>query len=202
MTRDRSRQVPSSIAPKSADDIPDPPKTAVTGVAVGGLGTGANLEETQVLRTTDLEAFEGAELDDGQPPVDSHAVAPADDVTASPGASVAPAATMAAGAPAHAERVAAAPIEPAAARPRVRSSPRPARGLAGVLAIAFVLLAGMAMLATRDDGSAGAVPALLPTGSATTAETPGPDRERDDDRDKGKKCNGKGRGDCDGGGDD
>jgi hypothetical protein len=143
------------------------PETPVTGVAAGGLGTAANLEETQVLRTTDIDALESA------------AAQPAEPV---PAASI--------------ERV---------PTPRVRSSAQPARGLAGVLAVALVVLAGVAIIATRDDGTAGAGSVLPPAGSTAPMATAAPDREegREGNGDKGKKCNGKGRGNnCEGGGGD
>jgi hypothetical protein len=175
MTNERSIQDTARSAPASAERVPIAPETAATGVAAGGLGTAANLEETQVLRTTDIDASEGAELgaaaDGGEPPAEPVP-------------------------PASVERV---------PRHRVRSSSQPARGLAGVLAVALVVLAGVVILATRDDGTAGGGSVLPPAGSTAPVETAAPDREegREGDGDKGKKCNGKGRGNnCDGGGDD
>jgi hypothetical protein len=182
------------------------PAAPVTGVAAGGLGTAANLEETQVLRTTDIDALEGADLDAAAGADDGAGEAPVSAGAPEPVPARAPEPVAASVAAARrAEPVPAASIE-RVPTPRVRSSPQPARGLAGVLAVALVVLAGVAIIATRDDGTAGAAPVVPPAGSITTAETAAPDREngREGDGDKAKKCNGKGRGNnCDGaGGDD
>lgn len=154
---------------------------AATGVARGGLGTGANLDDTQVLSSAELaRAAAAVEQDrphsatEGSAAAISHARAEA----AAPAPSAAP--------------TAAAAVGPAAPRP-ARPVDQRGRGLAGVLAAALAVLAGVALVVSQ--GGDPVDPALAaPTVLATeqpNGNAADPDRE---DRDKGKDCRGNGRG--------
>ena len=65
MTRKRAKAAPTAEAP-------------ITGVATGSLGTAANLDDTQVLRTEDLNAAEPGWLEDDAPvhPAEEDAIPP------------------------------------------------------------------------------------------------------------------------------
>jgi len=160
----------------------------VTGVARGGMGTAANLEETQVLRTEDLRSWAAAaEAEPEQPPEPAAEPAP---VAAAPVVAESGAAAPVAVAP-----VAAAPVAAATRTRRATRSPGRDRfaGLAGMLAILFVVLAGAAYVVSRDDGSG---PAIVPAADAT--QTPAPTEDRGGKKDEKGNCNGKGHGNnCD-----
>jgi hypothetical protein len=109
--------------------------------------------------------------------------------------------------------VPAAPVH-ATLAPRRGPNRQPGRGLAGLLAAALVVLAGVAFVSSRGDGTLGAgqaTPSLAAPATAapdakagTGNEKPpaeGNDRGKDKEKDKPCHGNGNGRG-CGGGGDD
>jgi hypothetical protein len=176
----------------------------VSGVASGSLGTGANLEDTQVMSTAELQAaaVERAEAE-------AEAVAPADaaddqavPARGEPGAPDPHQDSSPVRAPAPA--VATAPVRTARAPRRRPSRSDAGRGLAGVLALALVVLLGMAALVSWGDGVVGGTEPD-PSLAAPASETPVTSQRADDG--KGKNCRGQGRGkgNCDNpdeGGDD
>jgi hypothetical protein len=167
-------------------------------VASGSLGTGANLDDTQVMRTADLqraaaEAAVPAWLTDDAPPLPDEADAWADEPVVEP-------APVARAAPArdHVQ-------QPERVRPRESVKPRPREGasrggrrtsaLAGAVAGALlVLVAGAAMLGAM--GAFGTNPATggPPFADATEAPAAMPTAEPTKEP---KGCHGKGKGnDC------
>jgi hypothetical protein len=202
MTAPRSKFKSDSAAP-------------VTGVASVGLGTGANLEDTQVFPTEDLAA----------PAANTPEPVAA---TAAPPASPEPAHAEPEPAPVQPARplpsapIASAPVSPVVAARSGRGSPnrQPGRGLTGLLAAALVVLAGVAFVVASNDGTFGAGESVPSAGAPATAapdanagagdgDRPGGgndrgegnDRDKDKDRDKPCQGNGNGRG-CGGGDDD
>jgi hypothetical protein len=191
-----------------------PKKTApITGVASGSLGTGANLDETQVLRTADLKAAAPAWFDGDAPDLatDSGAI-PAEDLAllgaAKPSPVPAPASSEAHAEHDAAHQTPAAPDVATAVHPRPRIQPQPperTRGsanrrvpaLAGVaVLVALLVVAGAGFFSQLDLGSVGA-PGGIQSGSpsfgqvveASPAATPEPQAAG-----KGHKCKGKGHG--------
>lgn len=148
--------------PRKLDDLHPALPEGVTGVASGYLGTRANLDDTLVVRTLDpLEppAFEPElrppeiELGDRVEPGTSAIVDPQPDIEVAPAA--------------------AAPVEPIVLRRRTRSGDNWGRALAGVLAIAFVALAGLVVATTAPLGTLGAdqaLPSVTPSAPAETAD--------------------------------
>lgn len=201
--QDDRRESPDA-APAGAPGVP---AEGVTGVASGSLGTAANLEETQVFRTADLQVAPMA------PALPAAAEVPAAAaVLAVPAASPAPiprAAVEGPRATAHTaaavtptpEPVAASAIRPAkTARPTRSGQDHPSRlrGLAGVLAAALVVLVGLAILTTARQGPTGLGGTPPQAGSTPTAQ-PATDAPKEDDDGKGNgkgnsKGNGKGNG--------
>jgi hypothetical protein len=169
----------------------------VTGVASGGMGTGANLEDTQEFRTEDLvEAAASAP----EPPA-SLAPAAGVPVSAARAPVAEPIAVPVKSAPVHATTV---PRRPSPTRP-------PGRGIAGLLAAALIVLAGVAFVVSRDDGelaagqtvpSAAAPATQAPDANAGGGKGDGPGNGNDRGKDKDKPCNGNGRGNGCGGDDD
>jgi len=179
MTGPRSRFESDSAAP-------------VTGVASGGLGTAANLEDTQVLRNEDLAEAAASQAEPVEPAAPP-APAPAS-IAPQPSPPVA--------------RPKVAPVPPAPVRPtvvprRTSSSRPPGRGLAGLLAAALVVLAGVAFVVSRNDGTLGAGQAVpsatapataAPDGKADGGNGEGDDNDKGNGKDKDKPCNGNGNG--------
>jgi hypothetical protein len=185
-----------------------PPDKPISGVAAGSLGTAANLDDTQVLRTEDLEAAAPAWLEADGPAVAEEADAmPPDELallhtrpTQVPPAPAPPApGALAPAALAPAAR-ASGPVQSVRSQPRPRSRSVPA--LAGVAALfVLLLIAGTGILSQLDLGvGAGAEPS---TGAKTLVEAaPSPTakpRKQAGGRDHGK-CDGHGHGKgCQGG---
>ena len=187
----------------------------VTGVASGGLGTGANLEDTQVFRTEDLAEAAASPAEPVATPTAApaagapHAAAPVDAATAEP--------VPARLAPAPVAEPIAGPVPAAPVRSAVvprRNSPNrpPGRGIAGLLAAALVVLAGVAFVVSRDDATLDAGQALPSAAEPATAAPDanadggnggnGGNGDNDRGKDKDKPCNGNGRGNGCGGDDD
>ena len=137
------------VTRKRAKATPDP-EAPITGVAAGSLGTAANLDDTQVLRTEDLGAAAPDWLDDDSPVAGDESAVPPEELAllqtaefapadargdratarsvaaAEPAASSAPLAATASPPPV------AAPSTPAASQlPRDARRPRPAAATAG-----------------------------------------------------------------------
>ena len=164
MTAPRSRFESDSAAP-------------VTGVASGGLGTGANLEDTQVFHTEDLAASAPRTPDPIAETPEPIAAAPAPPVSPEP-APVHPAKPVASPPDASAPD-ASAPVSPVVPARSGRGSPnrQPGRGLAGLLAAALVVLAGVAFVVASNDGTFGAGESVPSAGAPATTSTPdGPAR--------------------------
>jgi len=132
---------------RNAKPKAEPP---ITGVAAGSLGTAANLDDTQVLRTEDLRAAaaEAGWLEEDVP-------AAAEPVAAAEPAARAPvAAAPAAAAPVAAAPAASAPtaaVKPSSPPGRRRNVP----ALAGVVAfVVLLLVAGAGFLSQLDLGTA------------------------------------------------
>jgi len=188
--------------PRSQSEHENPPVAAATGVAAGGLGTGANLDETQVFRTEELakpSASRAAPPAEPEPVTNPEMAEVAAEPVPTPVSPPTPAPT---------------PIAPAPVVARRATSPRErrGRGLAGVLAAALVVLAGVAFVVTRDAGTpvagqtvpSAAAPATAPP-EGNGAAGDGDDRGRDGagkDNGKDKPCNGNGKGRGCGGDDD
>ena len=161
----------------------------MTGVASGGIGTGANLDDTQVFRTEDL--------------AEAAASPPEPPASAAPQAGVPVSAASAPVAEPIARPVPVAPVRPTVVPRGTSANRRPGRGLAGLLAAALVVLAGVAFMFTRDDGALGAGQAI-PSAAASATAAPdanaggGGGNDPGDDggngKDKDKPCNGNGRG--------
>lgn len=193
MADKRSRRTRPRTPPAEVGVVTEP----VTGVARGGIGTAANLEETQVLRTEELRSWAAA-AEEGHRATEDPLPEPAP--ATSPAHTESPAADQPEEAPVSTP-VAVAVV--AAARSR-RSTPSPGRssrfaGLAGVLAVLFVVLAGVALVVSGGDGPGfGTGPAA----DATSSAAPAAESLQADGKKDGKDCKGKGRGNnCDDGDD-
>ncbi len=206
----------------------DAPEGTATGVATGGLGTAANLEDTQVLSSAELAAAAAAvEPDRAEPPppgatagtpAAAWPVAAAAGTTAtagqaaaaSPGQGPSGQAAPALSSPINASAVGAAPVHAAPVRAvragRERADPHRGRGLAAVLAAALVVLGGVAFVIGQGGDPidpARAAPTTLSTVAPDGDAAGEKDREPDEDKNKGngKDCRGNGRGHgCDGDG--
>lgn len=199
------------------EQTPPRPTSSVTGVARGGLGTGANLDETQVLLTKDLQAAaRSVERPNGRPEgrdferADDRPVAPAQHVEVAPAhvqpASVEPAAVQ----PAAVQTAPLQPVPVQAAPPTARTRPvaarrptaRRGRGLAGLLAATFLVLAGVAFVVSRNDGTisaGGSVPNATAPATADPVATDAPIDGNGNGK-GGGKGNGNGNGNGNGGG--
>lgn len=174
MTAKRSTPDPRASAAEPGALPPAPVVAPVTGVASGGFGTAANLEETQVLRTANLEAFQALEAERSLTPEPGEAASPGEPVVRVAAAPIvasqptAPpdAATPVAFAPAPVHAVAAARTRST----RTTSNPKLFAGMAGVLAVVLVVLAGLAILTTNGNSLAGPGGAPPAAGSTPTAE--------------------------------
>jgi hypothetical protein len=154
---------------------------AITGVASGSLGTAANLDETQVLRTADLRAAAPQWFDDGE----ADDEAPSDVVLPAP-----------------------APIVAATVQPRsgARTGRAPWRrsitgrtpALVGAAAVAILLLvAGAGFLSQLDLGSSSGPGGPGQPSFGFAIEAP-PSASPEPGSGKGHgNCKGKGHGDCD-----
>lgn len=192
--------------PRSGSESDSAALASATGVASGGLGTGANLDDTQVFRTEDLASAPAVAVD---PPV-----GPAERDLAAQHANAAEPAVP----PAAAPPVAALPVEPVQHEPlpvapvpsapvqasissrRTSAGQQRGRGIAGLLAAALVVLAGVAFVVSRDNtlGAGQTVPSAAapapanPDGSnlggGGGADNPGKGKDKD------KDCHGNGRG--------
>jgi len=189
-----------------------PAETPITGVATGNLGTAANLDDTQVLRTEDLQAAAAATwLDDEGPPVApaSGVIPPAElellrtapNRTAAPPTPVEPAPAPARPEAPRAPVVATGTQTSAVAASRPSAQRRNVPALAGVAAlIVLLLIAGSGFLSRLDLG-VGAGPAG-PAGPDASANAlieaaPSPSAEPKIDPGKGGgrgKCHGHGHG--------
>jgi hypothetical protein len=212
VTRKRSKRKTNGDAP-------------ITGVASGGLGTAANLDDTQVLSTADLQAAAPAWLDEPDPAATAQPdVLPPDELAALQTAPVpvAPPKPERKPEPAPATIAVAVKAKTAARVRSVRAAPAQKSGsasvqrqgspphggrsmpaLAGVVAVAVLLLvAGAGFLSQLDLGLAG-VPAGGPASStAPTATAPAATPEPKQEKGKGAGnggCRGHGHGnDCGG----
>ncbi len=192
------------------------PAAPVTGVATGGLGTGANLEDTQVFRTEDLGPAQAADADPPAGPAEHDLAAQHADPAepAVPPPAVPPMAAL----PVEPVQREPVPLAPAPSGPvQATVSPRRAsigqqrgRGIAGLLAAALVVLTGVAFMVSRDDNTLGAgqtapsaeAPATAnPDGNNTGGGGGGDDPGKGKDKDNDKGCHGNGRGNGCGGGD-
>lgn len=189
MADKRSRRTRPRTPPTEVGVVTEP----VTGVARGGIGTAANLEETQVLRTEELRSWAAA-AEEGHRATDDPQPEPVP--ATSPAQPESPADAAPDAAP-----VAAAVVAAARTRRSTSSPGRPNRfaGLAGVLAVLFVVLAGVALVVSGGDGPGfGTGPAA----DATSSAAPAAESLQADGKKDGKDCKGKGRGNnCDEGGD-
>lgn len=191
----------------------------ITGVASGSLGTGTNLDETQVIRIADLKAAAPTWLDDDAPDPAMHSdVIPPEDL-ALLGASKAmpPRAPAAAGPAVDAGRTAATPVvaTPVVAtpvQPRPAIQPRPPEegrpttnrrvpALAGFAAfLVLVFVAGVGLSSQLDLSSLGASETFqpgIPTFEAAVEASPAATLEPLAAKGHGK-CKGKGHGNgCD-----
>ena len=146
---------------RNAKPKADPP---ITGVATGSLGTAANLDDTQVLRTEDLRAAaaEAGRLEEDGPAAAADPVAAAEQAAAAPMVA-APAASAVTAA-----------VRPSPTSGRRRNVP----ALAGVVAfVVLLLIAGAGFLSQLDLGTATgpgfpAGPSTAPPPSATPAPNP------------------------------
>jgi hypothetical protein len=177
--------------------------TPITGVAAGNLGTAANLDDTQVLKTQDLEPVAPLWLDD-----DAAVAAPVEEVPSDDRSMLrpvaAPVAPAAGAAPEPLPEQAVAPHRPSPQRPSLRRGEEPLnrrRGLAlaGAGALATLLvLAGAGILSQLDLGFRGAgAEATFPAFGVATApplaESPEPQasggRGHGHDSCHGRHCN-------------
>jgi hypothetical protein len=206
VTRKRSGAKPAprraaapGFGPAASETRPAPkPDAPITGVASGSLGTAANLDDTQVMRTADLEraAAESAVpawLTDDAPPLPDEQDAWDDEAAVEP----APV-TRAVPAREHVQ-------PPERVRPRSPVKPRPRGGsnrggrltsaLAGAVAGALlVLVAGAALLGAM--GAFGTNPATGGPPFADATETPAAMPTAEPTK-APKDCHGKGKGnDC------
>jgi hypothetical protein len=199
---------------RSQDLRTDPP--TATGVATGSLGTAANLEDTQVFSSAELAAAAAAAAeqhpDAGQRPqplrlgrATGNEPMRADPAEQAPATAASPVAVAVAAASAdHAPTP--APPPPAGAQrvqgpvtTRRASSGSRGRGLAGVLAAALVVLAGVAFVVSQNDATIDAGQTLpSAAGPATTnpdqAGGGGNDADPGNGKGRGKDCNGNGNG--------
>jgi hypothetical protein len=189
----RSKQTRESDAP-------------ITGVAAGGLGTAANLDDTQVMKTADLEAAAPAWLASELPQAGQEPAAP-------PPADIQP--EQAAPPPADLEPEPAPTMAVSPALPARRSQTRSRNGvlsgrsrslpaLAGVVAVIMLLVvAGAGFFSQLDLGNAANLPAgasaAAPTATGVAA-TQAPKAPKDRGGGHGG-CRGHGHGNDCGGGD-
>jgi len=210
VTRKRSKRKTNGDAP-------------ITGVASGGLGTAANLDDTQVLSTADLQAAAPMWLDEPDPAAAQQPdVLPPEDLAALQTAPI----HLATPTPEPAEPTIAVPVKASGAVPvqravtsaverrgsaaaqgegSARRRGRSAPALAGVIAVVVLLLvAGAGFVSQLDLGIAN-VPAGGPASSAA-APTSTPVATQAPKEEKGKGhggCRGHGHGnDCGGSGED
>jgi hypothetical protein len=160
----------------------------ITGVASGSLGTAANLDETQVLRTADLEAAALPWLDEHVPGPDAEP-----EVGPRPAAApIGPTAPVVATTPQARPR-----IQPQSPQPGRRSANRRVPALAGAaVVLALLVVAGAGFFSRLDLGSAGGTGADQSGGPSfeafvepSRAATPEPQAAGKD-----HKCKGKGHG--------
>jgi len=160
------------------------PEAPITGVAAGSLGTAANLDDTQVMRTEDLQAAAPGWLDDDDP-----AVVPAP--AAVEHEELAPVETPPQAEPAEAE----APVKTPASRAAVQTSTRSRRSmpaLAGVAALVLLLLiAGSGFFSQLDLGG-GTGPAPAASGNALIEAAPSATPEPKQGKGANGKCHGRG----------
>ena len=180
---DTRMEVPTT--PEPVVDAATPEEDgAITGVARGSLGTAANLEDTKVMRLEELRAA-ATKLEAAR---EAEAASAPEAQTA---AAASPAPSSSAGAPTAApvQRHASSRAAPRSAMAPAAPNRDPFAGLAGVLAVLVVVLAGAVFLVTRNDQPGAADQGAVPTASAApTAEQPVTDGNN-----KGKG-NGKGNG--------
>ena len=166
MSRKRTKVAPNAEAP-------------ITGVAAGSLGTAANLDDTQVMRTEDLKAAAPDWLDDDAPVAASEqdarrAAIPAAPVVAEP--------------PRAKPRRAASSSAASAPIWRNRSVP----SLAGVAALLVLLLiAGSGFLSQLDLGS-GSGPAPASSANTLIEAAPSPTPAPKEGKGGSGKCHGRG----------
>jgi hypothetical protein len=177
-------------------------ETPISGVAAGNLGTAANLFDTQLLRSEDLEAAAPGWLEDDGPAVaeEADAIPPDEQAllhTRATGVPPAPARASAAPAQAAPAQAARAPepelVKPVKTQPRRRSRSVPA--LAGVAALfVLLLIAGTGILSQLDLGSgARADPSAGGKTLVEVAPSPTPKPRKQAGGDHGK-CDGHGHG--------
>ena len=181
------------------------PDAPITAVAAGSLGTAANLDDTQVMRTEELKAAAPGWLDDDGSAVaqEPAAIQPEElppvraPRNATPAERVAPVKT-----PAPRPAITAPPAQTAArTRPAaVRSSTQSRRSmpaLAGVAALVLLLLiAGSGFLSQLDLGS-GTGPAPASSANALIEAAPSPTPAPKEGKGGNGKCRGRGH-DCHG----
>lgn len=156
----------------------------ITGVAAGSLGTAANLDDTQVMRTDELKAAATGWSDD-----EVSAVAP--EPAAVPQEEPATLQATPAAEPAEPE----APVKTPASRAAVQSSTRSRRSmpaLAGVAALVLLLLiAGSGFLSQLDLGG-GTGPAPAASGNALIEAAPSATPAPKEGKGGSGKCHGRG----------
>jgi len=180
----------------------------ITGVAAGSLGTAANLDDTQVFSTVELQAPAAESEADGAPEkadAAREAAPPPGPDPAPPREPVLeaiPTAAYSVGATSPKASASTPQPAPVVRAPRRGSDSRPA--LAGVAAlVVLILIAGAGILSTLDLGAAGG-PAFgtepSNAGPTAPAETPAPKGKEDRGGGHGHGgCHGRG---CNGGGED
>ena len=168
----------------------------ITGVAAGSRGTAANLDDTQVMRTEDLQAAAPSWLDDDGPVAASEQEAPPAAVPARPVVAQPPRAKPRRAQPRRAASSASAGSAPVWPVWRNRSAP----ALAGVAALLVLLLiAGSGFLSQLDLGS-GTGPEPAGSANALIEAAPSPTSEPNQGKGGTGKCHGRGH-NCQGNGD-
>jgi hypothetical protein len=191
--------------PSTSSGEPDAP---ITGVAAGSLGTAANLDDTQVMRTEDLKAAAPDGLEDAGAAVAREPAADPPEERAplqappqaTPAEPVAPVKMPVSRAAAVAQpRETAARPRPAAVDSSTRSR-RSMPALAGVAALVLLLLiAGSGFLSQLDLGS-GTGPAPASSANALIEAAPSPTPAPKEGKGGSGKCHGRGH-NCQGNGD-
>jgi hypothetical protein len=204
ITGDAGEPLTGESSPPIARDADAP----ITGVAAGSLGTAANLDDTQVMRTADLQATAAWLEDEPQGgPAESSALS-SDELALLQGGTIANVESPRsvpppAVAPAITRPPARATPSLVPARPRRPGPPRTERGdrrlpliAAGVLAV-LLLIAGAGILSQLDLGTAGGTE--TPQGFVFASAPPATTAEPQQDAAKGHgKCKGNGHGNnCD-----